>query len=98
QRNQVRDFIGTAFEEHTAAPWVVSTYAWLDSSAFVSVTDHVKDYATGIRADRDEVLDPYAEHFFEKILRPHIEDMNRKGGLFTDPLANDRPWGGSKRK
>lgn len=98
QRNQIREFIGGAFEEHSAAPWTVSTYAWLDSSAFLSVTDHTKEYARAIRAEREETLDEYAEHFFENVMRPHIEDMNRKGGLFTDPLANDRPWGGSKRK
>lgn len=97
-RNQVRDFIGGAFEEHTASPWVVSFYSWLDSSSFRTVTDRVRSHATAIMANRDTELDAYANHFFDNVLDPHIDDMSRKGGLFTDPLANDRPWGGSKRK
>ncbi len=98
QRNQIRDFITGAFEEHTVCPWVVSTYSWLDAAAFTSLADAVKAHAINVHAQRDTVVDKYTDHFIENILRPHVADMSRKGGLFTDPLANDRPWGGSKRK
>ncbi len=98
QRNQIRDFITLAFEEHANSPWVVSTYAWLDRAAFTSLTDVIRSHATKVHAQRDVRFDAYSEHFFDNILAPHIDDMSRKGGLFTDPLWNDRPWGGSKRK
>ena len=98
QRDQVRDFIGGTFEEHVASPWVVSFYAWLDSSSFLSIKDAVRQHAINVHAQRDITLDSYSEYFFDEVLNPHIDDMNRKGGLFTDPLANDRNWGGSKRK
>lgn len=98
QRNQIRDFITGTFEEHTISPWVVSTYSWLDSAAFNTLADRIRSYAINAHAARDTVIDRYSEHFFENIFRPHINDMSRKGGLFTDPLANNRPWGGSKRK
>lgn len=98
QRNQIRDFITGTFEEHPFCPWVVSTYSWLDIASFTTLADHVKAYAIETHAARDKVIDEYSNHFFENVLRPHIDDMSRKGGLFTDPLANDRPWGGSKRK
>lgn len=98
QRNQVRDFIGGTFEEYGIAPWVVSTFAWLDSPSFLKVSSRVKEHAVSVHAQRDTVIDKYTHHFCDDILRPHIEDMAREGGLFTDPLANNRPWGGSKRK
>lgn len=98
QRNQIRDFITLSFEEHSHSPWVVSTYAWLDSAAFTSLTDAIRAHAINVHAQRDATPDAYSHHFFDNILEPHIKDMARKGGLFLDPLWNDRPWGGSKRK
>jgi conjugative transfer ATPase len=98
QRNQIRDFITLAFEEHANSPWVVSTYAWLDSAAFVNLTDAIRAHAATVHAQRGVIPDTYSRNFFDNILEPHIGDMARKGGLFLDPLWNDRPWGGSKRK
>lgn len=98
QRNQIRDFITGTFEEHNQSPWVITTYSWLDSASFTSIVDRVRDHAMHVHAQRDAALDEYSNYFIDTIFREHIEDMSRKGGLFTDPLANDRNWGGSKRK
>jgi conjugative transfer ATPase len=98
QRNQIRDLITGTFEEHHYSPWVVSTYSWLDSASFTSIVDRVRDHAIKVHAQRDETIDDYSKHFIDTVFREHIEDMARKGGLFTDPLANDRNWGGSRRK
>jgi conjugative transfer ATPase len=98
QRNAIRDFIGQTFEEHSSSPWVVQFYSWRDESEFKSVPNHVLQYAIKMHAMRDAQIDDYSRHFINDVLKPHIDDMSREGGLFTDPLSNDSPWGGSKRK
>ena len=98
QRNQIRDFITGTFEELNHSPWVVTTYSWLDSASFTSIVDRLREHAIKVHAQRDTTIDKYSEYFIDTIFREHIEDMSRKGGLFTDPLANDRNWGGSRRK
>ena len=98
QRNQIRDMITGTFEELHYSPWVVTTYSWLDAASFSSIVDRVREHAIHVHAQRDVTIDSYSEYFIDTIFREHIEDMARKGGLFTDPLANDRNWGGSRRK
>lgn len=98
QRNQIRDMITGTFEELHYSPWVVTTYSWLDAASFTSIVDRVREHAIHVHAQRDVTIDAYSEYFIDTIFREHIEDMARKGGLFTDPLANDRNWGGSRRK
>jgi conjugative transfer ATPase len=98
QRNAIRDFIGQAFEEHTSSPWVVQLFGWQDKSEFKNIPDKVLSHAINMHAMRDVEIDDYTRHFVRDILTPHIQDMSQEGGLFTDPLANDNPWGGSRRK
>lgn len=98
QRNQIRDLITGTFEELNQSPWVVTTYSWLDSASFHAIVDRVREHAIHVHAQRDVKIDKYTEYFIDTVFSDHIEDMARKGGLFTDPLANDRNWGGSRRK
>lgn len=98
QRNAIRDFIGKAFEEQTLSPWVVSLYTWRDDADFRRIPDRVLEYAIRVHAQRDAVPDQFTHHFVENILRPHIEDLAREGGLFTDPLTGNKPWGGARRR
>ena len=98
QRNRIRDFITGTFEEHTSCPWVVSTYAFNDKFTFKQLTDRVLEHAVAAHALRDQEISEYSRHFVENILRPHVDDMATGQGLFPDQLANDRPWGGCRRK
>ncbi len=98
QRNAIRDFIGGTFEEHTSSPWVVQFYSWKDEADFKKTGQRTLHHAIKMHAMRDAEIDDYTRHFVKDVLNPHIDDMCREGGLFTDPLANDNPWGGSKRK
>jgi len=96
-RDGINSFIGGTFEEHSMAPWVVSTYCWCDSGEFRSLTDNLLSHAIRVHAQRDAELTPYSEHFIKNVFGPHVNDMSQPNGLFKDPL-NGRAWGGSKRK
>lgn len=98
QRQMINDFITNAFEEHNVAPWTVSIYSWNDKATFLDFPDQLLEHAIKQHASRDAEITPYTRYFVEELVRPHIQDMAADGGIFKDPLANDRPWGGVIRK
>ncbi len=98
QRDRIRDFITGTFEEHAHSPWVVSTYSYNDRFEFKKLSKRLMEHAIACHSQRDEQISEYTRHFINNVMQPHIEDMSAGGGLFTDPLSNDRPWGGCRRK
>lgn len=96
-RDSISSFITGSFEEHSVAPWVVSTFCWCDNNEFRGLTNDLMAHAIRVHGMRDAKLTPFTEHFVNNIFHQHVMDMSHANGLFKDPL-NGRPWGGSKRK
>jgi conjugative transfer ATPase len=90
-RNRVQAALAGALPETAPDPWILQVYVQ-DEPSLATFARRLDGYA------RPEARDSGISAAFLALMREHLRDVGRPGGLFEDTLVTGTPWRGRLRR